>query len=110
MKQTIGKSQFIDAFHNCGRGEQFSYSALCAMFEYIEDYEQDSGEEIELDVIALCCEWEELTVLDAAEQYSIDLSDAETDEEKTELVKDYLDDNSPYAVELDTGDFLFVQF
>lgn len=115
MIQTIGKSQFIDAFRNMGRSEQFSYDALCAMFDYIENYEDDSGEQVELDVIALCCDWAEDDVESIASQYDIDLSDDDgedtlTDEEKAERVMEYLEENSPHAVELSNGNILFVQF
>ena len=115
MKQTINKSQFIDAFHNMGRGEQFSYEALCAIFEYIESYEQDSGEEIELDVIAICCEWAEDSAEGIASQYDIDLTDDEgedtlDDSEKMEKVVEYLNDESAYCAELDNGNIVYVQF
>jgi len=109
MIQTINQSAFIDAFRNMGRGEQFSYEALCAIFEYIENYEDDSGEQVELDVIALCCEWSEDDAESIAEQYDIDLDDVD-DDGKAELVKDYLDIYSPYAVELNNGNILYVQF
>ena len=60
MYQTISKGQFRDAFHECGRGEQFSYEGLGALYEYLEDLESEiEGERIELDVIALCCEYTE---------------------------------------------------
>lgn len=59
MKQSIGFCQFTDAFRNMGRGEQFTYSGLQALFNYLEEIEEETGEEIELDVIALCCEYSE---------------------------------------------------
>ena len=59
MKITINEYQFEQAFKNAGRGNQFSYEALKALFEYLQSYEDDGGEEIELDVIALCCEFTE---------------------------------------------------
>lgn len=59
MKQQITKCQFMDRFRDMGRGEQFSYDALSALYGYLEDYEEETGEEIELDVIALCCEYTE---------------------------------------------------
>jgi len=115
MKMTISQSSFIDAFKQGSRAEQFSYEALNAMFEYIEDYEQSSGEEIEIDVVALCCEWSEDEVKDIANSYGIDLLDSDEndtldDAEKTELVMDYLNDESPYAVGLNNGNILYVQF
>ena len=63
MKQTINFSQFVDAFNGMGRGKQFSYDGLKALFDYLEQYGEDTGEEVELDVIALCCEYSELDSL-----------------------------------------------
>jgi len=59
MKQSINEYQFRDAFHKMGRGEQFSYAGLSALYDYLEQLGDDIGEEIELDVIALCCEYAE---------------------------------------------------
>ena len=42
-----------------GRGKQFTYEGLNALFDYLEEYEDGTGETIELDVIALCCEYTE---------------------------------------------------
>ena len=59
MKQSVNMYQFERAFKNMDRGEQFSYDGLKALYEYLVDYEEDTGEEVELDVIALCCEYAE---------------------------------------------------
>lgn len=72
MIQTIGLSDFRTAFHNMGRKDQFSYEGLELIFDYIESYEQDSGEKVELDVIALCCEWAEDSPENIAATYDID--------------------------------------
>tara|TARA_R110000751_G_scaffold191952_1_gene297546 strand:+ start:165 stop:446 length:282 start_codon:yes stop_codon:yes gene_type:complete len=49
--------------------ENFSYDGLKALFEYLEEYEEGTGEEIELDVIALCCEYAEY---DSLKEYNDD--------------------------------------
>ena len=59
MKQTINFSQFTDAFTSYGRDDQFSYDGLKALFDYLEQLEDDCGTDFELDVIALCCEFSE---------------------------------------------------
>ena len=59
MKKTIDIYDFRDAFNRAGRGNHFTYDGLTALFEYIEEYEEGTGDEIELDVIALCCEFNE---------------------------------------------------
>lgn len=53
MKQSISQSQFINAFYDYGRGDQFSYDGLCALYDFIEECHPD----FELDVIALCCDF-----------------------------------------------------
>ena len=42
----------------------FSYEGLHALFEYLEDYEDDIGEEIEFDMVAICCQYSEYDNLD----------------------------------------------
>ena len=71
MKQTIGLSQFQNAF-DAIRPNNFSYEGLEQLFDYFESYEADTGEEIELDVIAICCEYEESTFEDIAKAYNLD--------------------------------------
>lgn len=70
MKQTIGKHEFVEAFHRCNRYDQFGYDALESLFDYFEQIEDDTGEEIELDVIAICCEYAVDDVSDIADNYS----------------------------------------
>ena len=57
MKTNVTQSNFVDAFNNYGRGDQFTYGALCALYNWFEEMEGDTGEEHELDVIALCCDF-----------------------------------------------------
>lgn len=59
MKQTITETDFIRAFHDCSRGTQFSHAGLVALYDYLTELEEDCGIDIELDVIALCCEFTE---------------------------------------------------
>ena len=75
MKQTVNIYQFRDAFQ-AQRPNQFSYSALSALFDYLEELERDTGEEIELDVISLCCEWSEYSsAVNACTAWGWNLSD-----------------------------------
>ena len=69
MKQTINTtSQFVQAFRAMDRGEQFSYNGLDALYNHLEDMDED----YELDVIELCCEWSESTIDEALACYSLD--------------------------------------
>ena len=67
MKQTITEYQFVDSFRHAGRETQFTVPARRALFEYLEEFEEDTDTELELDPIALCCEWAEYwSALEAA--------------------------------------------
>jgi hypothetical protein len=75
MKQTVNKSLFMDAFKAL-RPDNFSYEGLSTLFDYLESYEEELGEEIELDVIALCCEFSEYpSAAEAAEECSGEIFD-----------------------------------
>ena len=58
VKQTINEHQFRQAFKEC-RPDQFSWEGLHALWEWFEQYEEDTSEDIELDVIAICCDYSE---------------------------------------------------
>ena len=81
---------FCDAFPE-SRQETFSYDGKKALFEYLESFEDDTGESIELDIVALCCEYTEYQNI---EEY---LNDYHPDEittfedwkEENDLNKDY---------------------
>lgn len=65
MKTTVSNYDFHRAFKDCNRADNFSAAGLDALFDYLEEYEQDTGEELELDVIALCCDFTEYESLEA---------------------------------------------
>ena len=58
MKITLNEYEFIAAVRAV-RPNNFSVEGLRALFAHLEEVEQDSGEEMELDVIGLCCNWDE---------------------------------------------------
>tara|TARA_R100000458_G_scaffold59875_2_gene72388 strand:- start:822 stop:1157 length:336 start_codon:yes stop_codon:yes gene_type:complete len=59
MKQYVSEHDFIDGFRICNREDNFSYEGRQALFEYFEQLEDDIGEEIEYDPIAICCHYSE---------------------------------------------------
>ena len=59
MTTTVTKSEFRDAFYDHNRGDQFGYNGLGALFDFFEQLEEDTGNGIELYVIALCCDFSE---------------------------------------------------
>ena len=111
MKQTVTSSGFHDAFDNMGRGGQFTYEALDQLFDYFEQYESDTGEELELDVIAICCDYSEDDYHDIADYYNIDLEDAEGDEaDEIELVIEFLQNEGVFIGATEDNKILYQQF
>ena len=108
MIQTINLYDFRDAFKRYGRGEQFSYEGLELIFDYIEEYEQETGEQVELDVVALCCEWCEQSPEDIAMAYDLEICVSE--ENTLQTVLDYLHDETQVAGVTDAGNIVYVQF
>ena len=68
MKMTLNVSQFRDEFRRAGRADQFSYDALGLIFDYFEDCDPD----MEMDVIAICCEYTEAMPEEIRDYYSIE--------------------------------------
>ena len=94
MKQSINFSQFIDAFKAHDRYDGYGYEALRVIYNYLEEYEEETGQEIELDVIAICCDYNVMHYSDIAKEYRIDLSDCEDEQEQKDVVLEYLHDNT----------------
>lgn len=111
MKITVTENMFIDQFVLYGRKDNFSYAGLSALFEYLEDCERDIGEEYELDVIALCCDFTEESYQDIGRNYDIEVSDCETEEDVFYTVLDFLENETTviYSDE-DTGMILYRNF
>jgi len=104
MKQSINSDQFVDAFRNYGRTDNFSYEALHLLHDYFEELEEDTGEEIELDVIAICCEFTEDTIENIISDYNIDVIECEGDSDAIkELVKDFIQDSGGLIGETSVG-------
>jgi hypothetical protein len=91
MKITISRYDFERAFVDAGRKENFSYEALGLLFDYLEEYEESTGEEIELDVVALCCDYCEDTWQSIAHAFNIELDENEDEDEQKQQVQDFLE-------------------
>jgi hypothetical protein len=108
MKTTVSRYDFERAFVDADRKENFSYEGLAVLFDYFESYEEETGQEIELDVIAICCEYNEDYPDDIIANYSIDVEGMDEDE-KIDAVRDYLNDNTTLVGETATG-FVYAAF
>ena len=99
MKKTISKYDFIRAFQDSNREANFSSEALELLFDYFEEYEKSTGEETELDIIAICCEYEE----NAFEYITSIQYDGLADDATEEEVIEFLQDNTQYIGKTSSG-------
>lgn len=91
MYTQINHYDFIDAFAAHNRVSNFNRDGLLALFEYLTDLKQDTGETYELDVIALCCDFQRFeSVEDYNEQYSTEYASVDDIDELACMI----DDNS----------------
>ena len=109
MIQTLRLSDFTNAFRNSDRKDQFSYEALMLIFDYIEEYERDTSEQIEFDMIGICCEWSEDTPENIARSYDIDL-EGKSGLEALMHVYEHLNDETQVAGVTSKGTVVYVQF
>jgi hypothetical protein len=93
MKTTVTLNDFRNAF-NAIRPNNFSYEGLEQLFNYFESYEDDTGEQIELDVIAICCEYQESTIEEIVNSYDIELDPDDDTQVNFDKVFAYLADNT----------------
>ena len=113
----IGFFEFCDAFRDMDRNENFSYQGKRALFDYLESLSDDTGRPVELDVIALCCEYYENDIETIISEYSIDIDtdgfedmdEDEIEESKTDQVREYLEDNTIIVGEV-LGGFVYAAF
>ena len=61
----VTQTDFIDTFRNShSYKNNFSYDGLIALFNYLVDLEEDTGEQINFDMVGLCCEYSEYSSLE----------------------------------------------
>ena len=126
MKKTINLYQFRDAFMDI-RPDSFSYEGLELLFNWFDEYEDSTGEEMELDVIAICCEWEESTIDEVINNYIVSTHNGKTsiyndtvndaledcdddEEERAEVMEEWLQDNTTVAGVTESGSIVYMGF
>lgn len=105
MKKTLTTS---DIAHELLQDESanWSYNGACALAEYLEEYEESTGDEIELDIVAIRCEFSEYSSLqdwiadyyskhfdDAIKLAGIDLDGDEEEDEIDRLIRSHIEDH-----------------
>lgn len=102
---TINPSDLYHMACRMDRGDSFGYNGWNAIGEYLENLSEDTGEDYEVDIVGICCDysmaedvgewWEEYgdySDIDAEEWEEMD------DEEKLEAIENYLQENTSVVV------------
>jgi hypothetical protein len=104
MKTTVYFSEFCDYFHKI-RPDNFSYQGLRVLFDHLEEIDNSCGEESELDVIGICCDFAESDWQSIAADYdsSIELDKNQSEDEQKVQVLDFLADQRVLIGETDSS-------
>jgi hypothetical protein len=92
--------QFREEFKQMGRGDQFTHDGLGLLFDYLDELSDDCGQQIELDVVGICCDYTENTQEDIARFHALDIDE----------VMDYLHENSIVVGQTAEGTIVYRQF
>ncbi|NBW19426.1 MAG: hypothetical protein EBR82_66775 [Caulobacteraceae bacterium] len=104
MKQTLTTHQIADALHS-DKNASWTWSGALALAKHLEEIEESTGEEMELDVVAIRCDFSEHETLQdwandhfGGEAYALErLPDLED-----ETISDYIHDHGT-LIEFDGG-------
>ncbi len=114
LDENLFKSRFEDYKRVVGsddeQGGNFTYEGLRALFEYLEDLSEGTEQNIELDVIALCCDYSEYRDLN---EYLTDYSNQhskrkefDTEEEFKQVIEEEISEKTTlikFNEDLDEG-------
>ena len=105
LLQTLDSSDLYHLACKMGRDKNFGYNGWQALGDYLESLSNDTGEDIEIDIIAICCEYSMAESADDAYDHlhGVDLPEEEeweelTEEEKLSAVQDYLQKNTALII------------
>mgnify|MGYP003637364788 CR=1 FL=1 len=107
MHKTLNVDDFRQAFKDYNRGENFSYEGLELLFDYFEELDESCDQKTELDVIAICCEYSEMTKDELLESYEITIHypSLNTEDEKQDIVQRHLEEHTAFIGKTEVNPF-----
>lgn len=103
--ETINASDLYHMACRMGRGDNFGYAGWNAIGDYLEQLSDDLGEDLEVDIVGICCEYSQADGIDDVWEQVVKFGDIDDDEweemddeEKLEAVQDYLQENTTVVV------------
>jgi len=99
MYKKVTESAFVRTFQEL-RPENFSIPALRVLFDHLEAWENDTGKPMELDPIAICCDWAEYTEAELLREYGDASDDPYDDGDAVERVIENIQDEGGDVLEV----------
>ena len=101
--QTVDSSDLYHLACRMDRGHNFGYNGWRAIGDYLESLSDSLGENIEIDIIAICCEYSMAESADRFyEEYDMGIDEyyweGMDDEEKLEAIENYLQENTAMVI------------
>tara|TARA_R100001443_G_scaffold98381_1_gene105395 strand:- start:252 stop:560 length:309 start_codon:yes stop_codon:yes gene_type:complete len=88
ITDTITLSKFRDYFIQSDQySDNFSYKGLKALYDYLWDYSEDTGKDIEMDYVAFSCEFIEYEDFKHFQEDYKDIGNLDDLEQQTEVIK-----------------------
>ena len=88
MYQEITSSEFSDWFLTSETYKNnFSYKGLKSLYNYLVDLEEDTGDNIEFDPVAICCEYSEFENLEEIKNNYNDIETIEDLRDHTQVIE-----------------------
>ena len=112
MTITVTNAMFHDAFNDMGRGDQFSYEAKNELFRYYEEMEDATDAPFDLDVIAICCDWNECDTDTMINDYGylVERDEDWDDDDYADAIADHIRDNESTVIPLGGYEWLVMNF
>ena len=100
MYTRVTEDNFRNTFlASANYSENFSYNGLTALYDYFSELEDELGEPIEFDLVAIAGEYSELTIDELRDNYSVD---------KDIDVIEYLQERTQ-VIEIENSDRVIIQ-
>ena len=106
----VTETMFHDQFFRVDRVNNFSYEARSLLFDYLTEAE-DNGENgeagLEMDIIAICCDFVEMSIDEFLRSYDIAIND---EEDTRKAIENYINNNSILIGWSSSDSIVFAQF
>lgn len=106
--QTVDSTDLYHLASRMDRADNFGCKGWRAIGDYLEELSEDTGEDVEIDIVAICCEYSMAESADGVfyeydHLYGVDLPEEESweemaEDEKLETIQTFLQDQTSVVI------------